>query len=132
MIRIKLRYPSALLAVALSSLACQGSAGDQGPAGPRGAPYSRAATYCNGVFTSATAANAWTLTASCNAIADIPVEGWCFEPAGLPTTAFRSEDAPVNWNDPAQLAGWTCSWGWQGGATTSPIPAKVEICCATP
>ncbi len=113
----------------LFALGCEGPAGPQGPAGR---PYSRAASYCSGVFTSADASNSWTLTASCNAIADIPIEGWCFEPAGLPSGAFRADEGPVNWNDPTKLAGWSCTWGWQVGATTSPIPAKVEICCATP
>ncbi len=120
---------SVLFITTLFVLGCEGPAGPQGPAGP---PYSRAASYCNAVFTAADASNSWTLGASCNAIADTPIEGWCFEPAGLPSGAFRADEGPVNWNDPTKLAGWSCTWGWQVGATTSPIPAKVEICCATP
>ncbi len=117
------------LASALLVLGCEGPTG---PQGPPGRPYSRAASYCNGVFSSADAANSWTLTASCNAVADIPIEGWCLEPVGLPSGAFRADEGPINWNDPTKVAGWSCTWGWQVGATTSPIPAQVEICCATP
>ncbi len=120
-----------VLATTLCVLGCEGKTGPQGPAGPAGS-INRAASYCNGVFASADASNNWTLTASCSAVADVPIEGWCFEPDGLPIGAFRADDTPVNWNDTTKLAGWSCTWGWQVGATTSPIPAKVEICCATP
>ncbi len=132
---MRLSLSLAALAAALT-IACgnEGPQGPTGPAGPQGAAGTdkRLASYCNGVNSQATAANSWTLTASCNAAADIPVQGWCFEPAGLPSGAFLADSAPVNWNDTTKVAGWSCTWGWQNGATTSPIPAVVEICCATP
>ncbi len=125
-----------VVVAAALTLAC-GKEGPQGPAGPAGAqgpagPTNRVPSYCNGVNTSATAANSWTLSASCSAAVDIPVEGWCYEPAGLPSGAFLANSAPVNWENMSVAAGWTCTWGWQNGATTSPIPAIVEMCCATP
>lgn len=123
------------LATALT-LAC-GKTGPQGPTGPTGPTgpstiNTRIASYCNEVLAPATATNSWTLSVSCNAIADIPVEGWCYEPASLPSGAFLANDAPLNWNDTTKIAGWTCTWGWDMGATTSPIAADIQICCATP
>lgn len=122
----------ALLVAAVAVTACQGSTGPQGPAGPAGAPYKRTASYCNSVNDAATAANSWTLTASCTNVADIPIEGWCYAVAPLPATASFSNDAPINWADATKLAGWSCTWGWQGSPTATSIPATVEICCATP
>lgn len=120
-----------LLLTALTLVACEGSTGPQGPAGPPGGG-SRTPSYCNGGVTTANAGNNWTITTSCNNVADIPLQGLCLEPGGLPTTAFLSESAPVNWNDTTQLAGWRCKWNWQVGAQTSDFAAQAEVCCATP
>ena len=119
-----------LAALALS--ACTGPSGPQGPPGPSGPPYSRSASYCNTTSADAAPSNSWTLFVRCTNVPDIPIEGWCYEPQGLPTGMFRSADAPVDWADTAKAAGWTCGWGWQGGVTPTPFPAVVEICCATP
>ena len=121
-----------VLAAVILCSACTGSTGEQGPAGPAGPPYKRAASYCNATSTNAGPANSWTLSATCTAVADIAIEGWCFEPQGLPSGAFRASDGPVDWADTTKAAGWACSWSWQGGATQTPFPATVEICCATP
>jgi hypothetical protein len=124
---------SLIVLAAVLTIAC-GKEGAQGPAGPQGVPgpTKRLPTYCNSVLNTVSAANSWTLTASCNAATDIPVEGWCFEPSSpLPSGAFLANSTPVNWNDITKIAGWTCTWGWQG-PVGSAFSAQVEICCATP
>ena len=120
-----------LLLAAVAVSACEGSTGPQGPAGPAGGA-TRTPSYCNGGIAAANSGNNWTVTASCNGAADMPLQGLCLEPGGLPADAFLSESAPVNWSDTSQVAGWRCKWSWQMGAPTAEFAAQAEVCCATP
>ncbi len=109
----------------------QGPAGPTGPQGPAG-PTKRLPSYCNGSLGEVNAGNSWTRSTSCNAAADIPLEGWCSEPAGVPSGAFLAVTLPVNWDNTSLVAGWSCTWAWQNGATQTPFAGDVQICCATP
>ena len=119
-----------LLALLASTLivACEGPTG---PAGATGPGLKRGAAYCNANSAEVNAGNGWSLTASCAAASDIPLEGFCVEPAGLPSGAALVLELPVAWNTTASTAGWTCTWGWIGG-TPTPFTGNAEICCATP
>ncbi len=123
----------AALAAAVS-LGCRGPEGPTGPAGAQGpaGPTTRLADYCNTTAIGVSAGNSWTLSASCNAAADIPVEGWCMFNQEPPVGAYLSNSAPVNWDNTSLVAGWTCTWAWTAGSTPLPFQAKAEICCATP
>lgn len=121
----------------LAALTIVGCKGPEGPAGPTGAqgpagPTTRLPSYCNSMASAVGPGNSWTLSASCNAAKDIPVEGWCMGTQELPAGAFLSVSAPVNWDNTSLVAGWTCTWAWTGGATQLPFNAKAEICCETP
>jgi hypothetical protein len=111
--------------------ACDGPTGPAGPAGPAGPGIRRGAAYCNATSAEANVGNAWTLTASCNTAADIPLHGFCFEPAGLPAGAALVLEAPIAWDVTTGPAGWGCTWGWISG-TPTPFTGTAEICCATP
>ncbi len=117
----------ALLASALL-VGCEGPAGKEGPAGPG---LKRGAAYCNTTSGEVNAGNGWTLTATCKASADIPLEGFCYEPAGLPSGAALVLELPLRWDTTTDLAGWTCTWSWISG-TPTPFTGTAEICCATP
>jgi hypothetical protein len=126
-------FSFAVLAAAVT-IACKGPEGPTGPAGPQGSPgpTTRLASYCNSTATTAGTANSWTLSASCNAAKDIPVEGWCMFGQEPPAGAYLSNSAPVNWDNTSLVAGWTCTWAWAAASTPLPFQAKAEICCATP
>lgn len=128
-------FPSFAVLLAVATFACgkgaQGPAGPTGPQGPPG-PTTRLPSYCNTMAAGVGAGNGWTLSASCNAAADMPVEGWCMATQELPAGAFLSVSAPVNWDNTSLVAGWTCTWAWSNGATQLSFNGKAEICCATP
>ncbi len=125
MLRILLLLASTLV------VACEGPAGKDGAPGPAGPGLRRGAAYCNGNSAEVNAGNGWSLTASCTAAADIPLEGFCFEPAGLPSGAALVLEQPLGWDTTGGPAGWTCTWGWISG-TETPFTGTAEICCATP
>jgi hypothetical protein len=125
---------SVVILVAALNLACRGPEGPAGATGPQGpaGPTTRLPSYCNTTAAGVGAGNAWTLSASCNAAKDIPVEGWCLATQELPTGAFLSVSSPVNWDNTSLVAGWTCTWGWTAGATQLGFTGRAEICCETP
>lgn len=122
-----------LCSLVLVCAACEGPRGEPGPTGPAGRfPYDRAKAYCTGGSWDLSSANNWTLTASCRAVADTPIEGWCVEPGGFPAGAYLADSQPVNWADTSAVAGWRCTWAWQNGATQVTFAGQAEICCAAP
>lgn len=118
-----------LLALALL-VACRGPKGDTGTTGATGPGFKRGAEYCNNVTGPVSDVNNMRLTASCNTAADIPVEGFCYAPAGLPAGAQLVQEIPVNWDATTPAAGWQCVWAWISG-TPAPFDGSAEICCAT-
>ncbi len=125
------KSPIHLLLAGVLLLACQGPTGKDGSAGPTGPGFKRGADYCNNVTAPVTGSSPYSLTATCNAAADVPVEGFCYEPSGLPTGAALVLQEPLNWDVTTPAAGWRCTWAWISG-TPAPFSGSVEICCATP
>lgn len=114
----------------LTTVACRGPAGQDGAPGPAGPGLKRGADYCNEV-TGTVKPSASQLSAYCNAAADIPIEGWCYEPSGLPTDARLVQEFAVAWDTTTTPAGWTCGWTWTD-LTPISFTGAADICCAKP
>jgi hypothetical protein len=118
----------ALALVVTATVACDGVPGPQGPAGARGAGIDRNNIYCNVSQETFTSSGTKSLTAACNAGSDVPLDGTCFEPEGLPSDAQRRIDQPYGWDIDNYVAEWRCTWA----AGPTQFSGYAEICCATP
>lgn len=115
-----------------------GANGPQGPIGPQGPPgpanggfyTSRDNVYCNTV-TGLTAGRSF-LTASCSAVADLPLAGSCTAPDD--TVGLAAVSSPQGWHGATSTAPaeWFCQFAKNGVAISVDYPgASATICCVT-
>lgn len=121
------------------TLACGGERGPQGPQGPEGPAGigSRTDMYCK-VNAPATPVQPgqYDVTVSCDAPADLPVEGSCDQQGFIPTGLRLVVNHP-QWADatpspaiPTTPAKWICSWQGDPGPTPPAfIVGQATICC---
>jgi hypothetical protein len=130
-------FKSVLLTIVTAAVlaGCGGSEGPQGPPGPQGPAGvpNRKAIYCRSVG-DATLAGGYTLTASCDAAADFPVEGSCSS-GTLPGNYYLGQSQPFAWdNNGASPAQWVCAW--HAGTGDALVPTingtSAWICCVPP
>ena len=122
--------------------ACGGSQGPQGPTGPQGDPGASGATgatgatggytskddvYCN-TISMPSDPTVVEVTASCNATADLPLEGSCMTPPSGPDIALL-ESGPGAWSTSTTAAGWFCQWGRLSTSTFVNVPGGQDTMC---
>jgi len=124
-------------------VACGGSQGPQGPTGPQGDPGAPGATgaigatggytskedvYCNTIVMPDDPAVV-EVTASCNAAADLPLEGGCMTPPSASDIALLSS-GPGAWSTFTTAAIWSCRWiRLSSGAFVNVPGGAASICC---
>lgn len=132
---IKMFLMAAASSVAMVLSGCGGTEGPRGAAGPTGPPGTpnRNAIYCRNAG-DATLAGGYTLTATCDAAADFPLEGACSS-GTLPGKYYIARNEPVGWNNQGAAPGtWVCTWrAGTNDVVVDTIAGTVAwICCVPP